>query len=251
MTPGVPDQQQGPTMASGASPEQLSNDSDSTTRRDNPAELLRALYPEDVDGWIVICGAEPGTKPRGVGQVRVSEIDTLGVITDEVASRMNLWYSICAMRGKVDLPRRGREKDVRWVPGLWADVDTDKTGFTGDFVELLKGAEVPPTAIVDSGNGYHIYWAFDRPVDLDAASAAASQAKELNDRLRHWLNGMFDAASAAANVDEHTFGALLNGQPTKFDNVSNLDRIFRLPGSYNFKKTSSPQPVRLTHASLS
>lgn len=112
---------------------------------------------------------------------------------------------------------------------LWADVDAKKfcpDPVLHDPVSKLKGAwdddkakaldtilqfPLTPSAIVDSGHGYHCYWKLEAPVEFkDAEYVMRGIAK--------WLNG---------------------------DATYDQARILRVPGTTNWKDPENPVPVRL------
>jgi hypothetical protein len=80
--------------------------------------------------------------------------------------------------------------------------------------------QLPAPWIVDSGYGVHVYWAFDRDVDL-----------------REWL-AMADQLRTACGLQG------LQADPTT---TTDAARVLRLPGTFNFKRGSSA-PVRILAA---
>lgn len=94
--------------------------------------------------------------------------------------------------------------DTEW---LWADLDK-KRGI--DFSDVLYGLVIPPEVIVDSGNGWHLYWHLARPVDFGLATKAMAH-----------------------------LATVLHG-----DKVGDAARIMRMPGTLNHK-TNPAKAVRL------
>lgn len=67
----------------------------------------------------------------------------------------------------------GTEKDIACHPFLYTDIDTsikDKNGNViekrskEDLLKRIKKSPLSPTIIVDSGNGYHVYWKLALPL---------------------------------------------------------------------------------------
>ena len=129
------------------------------------------------------------------------------------------------------LPRKrtsGKAEDV-WPTAtiLWADVDAkdfcrDPERHTkGDdgpasedkerALEAILNFPVTPSAIVDSGHGFHLYWRLWEPVDT-------SDAVEANQAIAKWLGA---------------------------DNCFDAPRILRVPGTHNHKDSENPIPVRV------
>ena len=112
--------------------------------------------------------------------------------------------------------RQGKKDSVRWLLALWADLDAK------DFPEgkegawrRLQGFERPASVIVDSGNGLQALWLLMSPVEI--------QDPEMAEGL---LRGLARS---------------LGGDPA----VSDIARVFRLPGSYNVKDPLSPKLVKV------
>lgn len=93
----------------------------------------------------------------------------------------------------------------------WVFVDMDlkdgKYSSKDDFLTVLGAANIPPTYIVDSGNGIHVYW---RVTDLDALSYL---------RLQRRLMRRLDTDPAVAKICQ----------------------IMRLPGTLNMKEQNHPK----------
>jgi hypothetical protein len=96
---------------------------------------------------------------------------------------------------------------------LWADVDSKHLDGTKLAALLALGrSTVPPSILVDSGNGLHAYWLLREPIAFGKASEA--------------MKGL-----ATAIGGDHTHDG---------------PRVLRLPGTSNHK-TDPPHPVRLLH----
>lgn len=109
--------------------------------------------------------------------------------------------------------RRGRKKsDVLGVSSLWADIDTVNMGLDTDLclrtLHDLPGA-LQPSAVIHSGGGLHAYWFLQEPL----------------------VGAEHFPSIEAANAE---LAAIVAG-----DNVGNVDRILRLPGSWNTKRGGS------------
>src|SRR5439155_27165292 len=65
---------------------------------------------------------------------------------------------------------RGGAADVIAIPGVWADIDTQKPGATKGYFasreaadQFLDGLPIAPTLRVWTGRGYHSWWSFKEP----------------------------------------------------------------------------------------
>ncbi len=63
------------------------------------------------------------------------------------------------------LERKGRKESVAQVPGFFADLDFDPFEAGGiDALERLDGFTPPPTQVVHTGGGLHVYWRLTTPL---------------------------------------------------------------------------------------
>jgi predicted P-loop ATPase len=105
---------------------------------------------------------------------------------------------------------KASKDDIVLGRALHVDID-DPRG-----IERLRNFSIPPTAIIDSGNGAHGYWLLTEPTsDLDKLEAAC-----------RWL--------------EHELGG---------DHCHNRDRIMRLPGTMNLPSAKKVKMGRVPVAS--
>lgn len=116
--------------------------------------------------------------------------------------------------------------------GLWADVDikNDNNAHKAvnlptveEFSSFMKGFELKPTMVVDSGNGFHIYFLFKIPVVMRDHNERKQAAKFVEDfqrllRVRMEIKGW------------------------KLDATADLARILRVAGTLNHK-TKPPKNV--------
>lgn len=124
---------------------------------------------------------------------------------------------------EVDPKRRATNKDIKSVLGVAADLDVKEGGFrdTEQILDLLRGLEIWPTCVVESGSGgVHAWWRFTEPVTPDAG-------KELMSRWWSHLN--LQASQVGASVDK----------------LTDIARMLRLPGSLRWPRKSDEGVVGL------
>jgi len=110
---------------------------------------------------------------------------------------------------------RGGKQHVRWLPGLWAEVDhPDKDAMIG----MMWAIPVPPSIIVHSGGGWHGYWLFHEPLLV-------------TDENRHAVDRALYALAHATGADTHS---------------AELARVLRLPDSVNTKPSRNGATCRVT-----
>lgn len=127
--------------------------------------------------------------------------------------------------------RRGGEDTVLALPRLFADIDLAdekgvETGYPRDRDEALRilGAfPIKPTWLIDTGNGLHAHFDFERPLIL-ADKIDRDAAKRLSTEFQRALVEHFRE----------------NGR--KIDSVGDLARLCRPPGTFN-RKSNPPKPV--------
>jgi len=112
--------------------------------------------------------------------------------------------------------KRGRDADVARTGSLWGDVDGKvfRRGKEEALALLSDWGPLTPSAIVDSGHGFHPYWLLVEPMEVD-------EARPLMEALRQAIN-------------------------PHLDRVENPSRILRVPGTWNLKN-GERLPVRLVH----
>ena len=132
--------------------------------------------------------------------------------TDQLARNVEYWDTQKHDVYVGVLPRKtvsGTADDV-WPTGtvLWCDVDAKD--FNGDILDAILRFPVPPSCIIDSGHGYHLYWKI--------LSADTGDVVEANKAIAKWLGG---------------------------DKCFDAPRILRVPGTHNRKDPANPIPVRI------
>lgn len=132
--------------------------------------------------------------------------------------------------GNDDDPKRGVTGAAGLV-ALVADLD-----FAGDHKKqcppdeatcrrILDEVGLPPTALIHSGHGLQVWWAFKEPLTFDTAKERAV-AYRLSEAWGRTIQGV-----------AHRAGGY------RLDSVYDLGRIFRVPGTTNNKSTPVPVTV--------
>jgi len=191
-------------------------------------DFLRMLWPEpELPGHFYLTTIEKW----GQG-VRIDTLwfDTLDAAVGAVPGINNkdIYYGVGLAR---KIPRRvpGRaaprctKANVAAIPGLWLDLDVTKEGSRKKYFpdrdaarRFVEALPVPPTVLVWTGGGYHVYWLFDEPVELEGAA----ERRVFEALSKGWQRFIRSRAQAQGATVDSTF---------------NLDRILRLPGTTNLK----------------
>ena len=131
--------------------------------------------------------------------------------------RTDNWFSPAAFSGT-----SRKAKDCTGAAALWLDIDigaqhakpdyADAKSFAADFKNFMAGTGLPVPWIVNTGHGVHLYWPLGMTVQPDKWSRLMAR--------------LF----AACNK----FGL-------KYDHAAtDVSRILRVPGTYNYKDTPVP-----------
>ena len=130
--------------------------------------------------------------------------------------------------------RRGTAADAGALIGFWLDIDRKGPGHEADQDLLFDEEELetflalfpfPPTITIDSGGGWQLWWMLEEPFLIDSPEPRREAKRMVEDWHRH-------------------FSALAMSMDRKIDKVSDLARVLRPPGTFNFK-VQPPRPVHL------
>ena len=200
-------------------------------------DFLKHFFDGATDGYIVVWGKnDKRTHSFHVSDMEgaVAKLDELSPVGDTYVAR-GLQES--AVRGY----DRGNEKGVRFVSGVWADIDTregphgsrekpvDTMTLPADLnetMELVRVAGLPePTVIIHTGGGCHLHWTYTAPAML------MTEAERV-------------AEKALAEAWLARLRAVFQTRGYKLDGVADLCRVVKIPNTWNHK-TNPAKPVRL------
>lgn len=192
-------------------------------------QFLTTMWPAGLCGqWLLFWGA-PSKRSEWTQVIDETLIE--GLL--DAAKEQNIYIG-AGLRG-CDLgpTRAGERSDVTAIPGLWVDLDIadpvhKKPNLppTEDAAwELLADMGLAPSMVVHTGHGLQAWWLFREPWILES-DAERDQAEQLT-------KGWCDTLRAKARA--HGWDA---------DQVGDLRRVMRLPGTWN-RKGPSPIETRL------
>jgi len=178
-------------------------------------QFLETLFPDLRGGFIEIRAIHPmdhDSQPHFYPSIealcaRWAEIDAL-------AKHFNVYFGVCPRSRQ-----QGTKDAVRLVWCLWADVDAKLLpGGKTEALKHLREFPLPPTAIIDSGHGYHPYWRLKEAEQITGPEGII--------RLEAYLKALAHALVADPSAAE-------------------LARVLRLPGTQNLKDSSALLPVTI------
>ncbi len=188
-------------------------------------EVLDFLFnrPEHAGQFIeVVTGADHPSDPSFF---RVEDFAVIVRDLLETYAKKNIWLGALPRVRQQKWPQHGRSEDVETLTILYADLDGKDAdpqnpeagkGYLKGRLQALARSEFGPTLLVDSGGGFHVYWALNEPVDLET-----------------WNN-------LEQLLYIGIFGDWTKGQKA-YAAAHDRRRLLRLPGSVNRKPVYGPE----------
>lgn len=129
---------------------------------------------------------------------------------------------------------RGKAENACALVALWADVDLAGGVHNGQSknppdiatVRILLKDLPTPSMVIHSGGGLHLYWCMQNPIEI-TNTESRKQAASL---IEGW---------------QQTIRTIFSVQGYTLDSTADLARLLRVPGTFNYKNTSDPKPVRI------
>lgn len=181
-----------------------------------------------LDGWYILW-----TKTHGIHSYHASDISSLANKIGELQGYTNVYVGMALQKTKPEPGKRGTGANSAAICGVWIEIDC-REGVHKEKAEnlptkdvalgILKGLPVIPTAILDSGGGFHAHWWFDAPLVFNA-DEERQRGQELVRRFQQAVADVF------------------RQQGYKVDTTSDLARVLRPPMTFNHK---SGQPIMVS-----
>lgn len=204
------------------------NPMDNATCSPEHAAFLSAMWGANAEG-------NPGgvhyiAQPTGKGWLHhhVKTIAEAVAKALAISNKGGNAYFACA---EYITPPSRKTENVRQARAFWFDLDcgeakaADGKGYltkreaANALSDFCKATGIPgPSAVVDSGNGLHVYWVLDAPVIAGEWKAVAGKLKALTGKCG------------------------LMADPSR---TSDLASVLRVPGTMNWKDQTNPKPVTL------
>jgi hypothetical protein len=191
-----------------------------------PELFFRTLYRHHDDGVLTLFSIGPD-KTRRTDWYDANDIAALCRDAQAMTDR-DVWFGVATRQRRLSDGRRGGDADCLEVPGLWLDIDIAGPNHKDSYRLPLGAAEahaliglydLDPSFVVNSGGGLHAYWLFDEPINASDAGAL----------LARWAA---------------TWAELAHKAGLRVDNVFDIARVLRVPGTYN-QKNGAHKPVTI------
>ena len=195
-----------------------------------PREFLTALWGDPAPGVILVW-----TLPKKESQwyTRLDQVnqDVEHHAHEDVYTGVGIAYR---NRARFTTHKKLTEDEVGGLAGMWADIDwahpvhrkPNLPPSLEQAMETLEGAKFEPSVLVNSGHGLQGWWLLETPWIFQNP-----EDHELGRRAAQWwhqhINGLYTA------------------QGWTTDSVFNLDRIMRLPGTWNNRVPGECLPVEI------
>lgn len=176
-----------------------------------------SLY-RDCEGWLTIFSIDKQTGTRHTEWAPVDAPDQAASIAVKRAPQCDVWFGVATRQERLGEGKRGGAADCLHIPAMWADIDilgqnhsaTDLPPDLQAARQLLADYPLAPTATVHSGGGLQPYWVLSEPL----------KASDVGDFLDRWA---------------HTWTVFAERHGWHIDNVWDVARVLRVPGTQNRK----------------
>jgi putative DNA primase/helicase len=203
--------------------------------RDVAAEFLGQLFGGVEHGWINVFAFDRDTGEKCTEWAPVDQPGAAAELAMRHEETSCIYFGTATRRERLGGGQRGGAEHCLEIPALWLDIDIAGPGHKSghrlpetvdEAIALLRDCPLPPTAVVHSGHGLQAFWLLEEPISADAA-------KPLLERWRH----TWDSKAAARELH--------------VDNVFEVARLMRLPGTTNRKVEGEHLPVEIVDVNWS
>lgn len=191
-------------------------------------QFLGEVFRDVDEGWIHAFTIDRTTGDRRTAWAPAARPGDLALEASRMAERGCVWFGP-ATRGANLGANRGGSADCVVITAIWVDIDvagarhvaTDLPPTKDDARRLLDDFPLTPSAVVDTGGGLQAWWLLAEPLDAEDAVVL----------LARW-------GATWAELGAH--------RRWHVDNVFDLARVMRLPGTWNRKEPADPVLVTVT-----
>lgn len=150
--------------------------------------------------------------------IKVNELNRLDEVINPYLNTYNCYFGVALRKDQTS----GKKENCAQLTCLFVDVDYGTKGHKKNSVfqeyeqalNFIENFPIKPTFIIHSGNGFHLYWKLKTPIDLDKESIV--KVELVLKKLSKAIGG---------------------------DSTHNVDRILRIPGTYNLKSNEKKECI--------
>ena len=155
----------------------------------------------------------------------------------------NVYYSVnrpCPVTQQQGLAGKCNVEDIIAIRALAFDIDITKRPFDSallvDFIDKKFTEARRPSLLINTGGGFQIIYILEKAVDVVLFRPAVGEEQE---QANEKAKANRRATTMLAQDFEHLLRQLIPAElreHIKIDNMSNIDRVMRLPGTVNYPK---------------
>lgn len=189
-------------------------------------DFLSSLYGYFKENSVLYLWTLPDRKTH---PFTADALQEMAATAEWLAPNHDVYFGVGTTTRPLGPYERPKNEDIIAIPGLWVDIDIQHHEAhknqslppdVGSAMDLIPG-NLPPSLVVWSGYGIHVYWLFKEPWEFETPEER-NQAAQLLRSLQAVIKQ--NAAS----------------REWKIDPTADMARVLRLPGTVNRKIPDSP-----------
>jgi len=164
-------------------------------------------------------------------------------IQERQARGSNVYYGVnrpCPAGAQQGSRGKCNVDDIIAIRAMAFDIDIIERPFDNapllDFIDRELTGALRPSLVINTGGGFHLIYLLDNPIHIELTRPVTNEDEEQ-------ANEQAKADRSAITKLAYEFESLLRTMVPvelkdhiKIDNVSNVDRVMRLPGTVNYPK---------------
>jgi hypothetical protein len=164
-------------------------------------------------------------------------------ITNRQARGSNCYYSVnepCSKEVRVGVNGKNNTDDIIAVRALAFDIDIIKRPFDSallvNFIESQLTGVMRPSLLISTGGGYHLIYLLEKAINVEFYRPAMNVEQQDRNQL---LKDFRQRVTQLGHDFEFNLRMMVPNELNeyiKIDNMSNIDRVMRLPGTVNYPK---------------
>ena len=183
-------------------------------------DFLNEVYRDCDDGYLTLTILPE----RKTLWFKITEIEKAAIFAQKYGLKTNVFFGVGLRKEMLKNGFRGSEKDIFCMTALYADIDIKGEAHfkislpnsVNEIISFLNNLKFNPSIIVNSGNGVHCYWLLNKLFIIES------------EQERKYISELFKSFGKYINSEAKKYG-------WKLDNVYDLARMLRIPGTINHK----------------
>jgi hypothetical protein len=169
-------------------------------------------------------------------------------LIDEVKKRQrrgsNVYYSVnrpCPIGKRTGLYGKNNIDDIVAIRALAFDIDFT-CAKTDELVKDMLGFidktlidDLRPSLVISTGGGYQLIYLLNEIINIKQFRPAENDIQKMANELG--ISKRSEITILAHEFEAHLRDIIPSNLPIKVDNMSNIDRVMRLPGTINYPKS--------------